>query len=224
MLHLACGQRGGVSMKNRSATTGALLGIAGGVAGLVAMHFAMKGARRLLGPAEGHDGRRETLSPFGDQRRKGESTDVATGRIVFTTLMRREPGGREKELMARAVHWGYGLALAAGYGALRGRRGHPMADLLGGTLFGVGLWGLGDELLVPLAGLGDKPTAVPMKAHARALAAHVGYGVATAASVQGLARLLEVLEERRRRGRGLLPSRRSGDLRERLAARFRHMT
>lgn len=212
-------------MKSRSAASGALLGIAGGVAGLVAMHFAMRGAQRLLGPsAEARDGRRETLSPFGDQRRKGETADVALGRIVFTTLMRREPGGREKALMARAVHWGQGLALAAGYGALRGRRGHPVADLLGGTLFGVGLWGIGDEILMPLAGLADRPTAVPVRAHAQALAAHVGYGAATAASVQGLSRLLDLLEERRRSGRGLWPSVRSGDLRERLAARFRDLT
>lgn len=206
-------------MDSRSAGTGALLGLAGGIAGVVAMRYVMKGSQRVLKP-DGVD-RRESMSILGEQRRRGEDPTQAAGRIMFTKTMRREPSGREKEVMGSAIHWGYGLAMAAGYGLLRGRERHPAADLAGGALFGVGLWGVGDELLIPLLGFGDKPTVVPLRIHAQSLATHVGYGVATAATVQGLRRLMETLEERRREGKRLVPSKKARDIRERLAARFR---
>lgn len=207
-------------MKSRSTGTGALLGIAGGVAGLVAMRYAMKGSQELLQVREGDRGRPDTVSFVKPRRRRGESPSTALGRAIFTTVMRHEPSRRQKETMGYAVHWGFGLALASGYGMLRGRDRHPLADLTGGALFGVGLWGVSDELLTPLLGYGDRPGAISMKQHAQALIGHVGYGVATATTVQGLGRLLDTLESRRSRGGRLLPSSRAKDVRERLAARF----
>src|SRR5437764_931818 len=87
----------------------------------------------------------------------------------------------------RKLSWaadiGSGLAVASLYGAIRGGRdrGIPRA-VLGGALFGAGLWLLGDELAVPLLGLSDKPTTYPVKSHLQSLAQHLGFGVATAAT------------------------------------------
>ncbi len=54
--------------------------------------------------------------------------------------------------------------------------------MLGGALFGAGLWLLGDELAVPLLGLSDRPTSYPVTSHLQSLAQHLGFGVATAAT------------------------------------------
>lgn len=205
-------------MNSGSRATGAMLGLAGGVAGVVAMEYVMKGTSRLFRVPSGGE-ERQTMSLIGERRRRGETATTALGRSLFTKVMRREPGGREKQLLGTAVHWGFGLAMAAGYGLSRGRSRHPAADLAGGALFGVGLWGLGDELLVPLLGYGDRPGAVPVKKHAQALVGHLGYGVVTATTVQGLRRLLATLEERRARGEPLVPSPDAREIRERLAAR-----
>jgi hypothetical protein len=55
-----------------------------------------------------------------------------------------------------------------------------------GAVFGVGLWLIGDELALPLLGLSDKPTAYHPTRHVQSLAAHLGYGVATAATTRAL--------------------------------------
>ncbi len=78
-----------------------------------------------------------------------------------------------------------GLTMAVGYGLVRAPRARGFY-VLGGAMFGVGLWALGDELAVPLLGLGEKPTEHPPSMHITTLAAHVGYGVATAATTRAL--------------------------------------
>ncbi len=195
-------------MSTQSRAVGALLGVGGGVVGLMAMQ-AIKGATQRALSTDAGAGRPEPPSFVRPRHRRGEDATEALGRLLFTRAAGREPGGREKELIGSAVHWGYGLAMAAGYGMLRGPRRRPMADLLGGALFGAGLWGLSDELAVPLLGLGDRPGAVPARTHAQALVGHLGYGVATAATIQGLCRVADGLNARRNHV----------SLRERLGAR-----
>ncbi len=204
-------------MPKHAKLTGALLGLAGGAAGVLAMQAMRSATQRALAVDAGA-GRPEAVSFAKTRHRRGEDATITVGRILFTKLWRREPGGREKEVLGHAVHWGYGLAMAAGYGMLRGPSRRPVADLAGGALFGIGLWGVSDELMVPLFGLGDRPGAVPARVHGQALAGHLAYGAATAAAIQGLARAIDLVQARRRRGRHVWPRRRSADLRERLAA------
>jgi uncharacterized membrane protein YagU involved in acid resistance len=55
-----------------------------------------------------------------------------------------------------------------------------------GALFGAALWLFGDEIAMPLLGLADKPTQYHPTRHLQSLAAHLGFGVATAATAQAL--------------------------------------
>ena len=68
------------------------------------------------------------------------------------------------------------------YGALREDAEFP--DLAGGIAFGAALWLFNDELLVPLLGLQDGPTAAPPVQHVNRLGAHLAYGSATALTTQ----------------------------------------
>jgi hypothetical protein len=117
----------------------------------------------------------------------------ALARIACEKLAGRPPDPRTKKLLAKGIHFVYGLGVAALYGAVRAggrlprrRARHTVRD---GLLLGAALWLVGDELAVPLLGLSDKPTSIPADRHARSLVAHVGFGVATAATT----RIAEIL-------------------------------
>lgn len=173
---------------------GALLGAAGGVVGLAAMGGVMRAATRLLaGNPQDNKERQQgpeehpSISLVGPQHEPDEASTAAVGRILYTRLAGHPPADATRARLSTGVHWSYGVLMAAGYGMLRA--GRPGFDVLGGLAFAVGLWAIGDELIVPLLGLSDAPQAYPARHHAQALAGHLAYGVATAATTQRLARV-----------------------------------
>lgn len=160
-----------------------------GVAGLVAMEL----ARRLTRPLVRARAPRPTdvflsersMSPLGPRHLPGEDATAALARHAYQRIAGRPPALPTKRRLSWAVHIGYGLLVAAIYGAVRG--GRPRDVLRDGIALGSGLWLLGDELAVPLLGLTDKPTTYHPTQHLQSLALHLGFGVATA----GTARYLE---------------------------------
>lgn len=147
---------------------GGLFGIAGGIVGMLAMKQAMTWLGRVIHPPREH-----------------ETASAAIARGLYTGATGREPDRATQERLTRVIHWGYGLLLAAGYGAIRGDR--PGSDLAGGLAFGAALWALADELAIPLLGLGPSPRATPPRVHAQWLAGQLAYGAATAAATHALA-------------------------------------
>lgn len=172
----------------------ALFGIAGGMAGLAAMRLYWRAATVLRGEdprgltAEGPPRALDEVSVVGRQHQEGESSTAAVGRKAYEEATGEEPDRAQKTWLSYGVHWSYGLLMAGGYGALRGRQ--DGLDVPGGLAFGTGLWLLGDELVVPLLGLAEGPTAYPAAQHAHRLGAHLAYGAATAAAAQVLHSLL----------------------------------
>jgi hypothetical protein len=172
---------------------GSLAGLAGGVAGLIAMRYVMKAAARFVpepkgrgfGSAPQHD-----VSVIGRHHREGEASTAAIGRMAYTRITGREPDDDTKARLSNGVHWIYGLGMAALYGALRAGRPAPMGrDLATGAAFGAVLWLLGDEVMVPLLGLAEGPKATPPMGHAQALAGHLGYGLVTGAGYGAVRRV-----------------------------------
>lgn len=189
-----------MSYNNANRWKGLVTGFLGAVAGLLAMRTYWQRVAPLL-----RDGHRDGDAPegdpypseldldsialFGKQYRDQESSTAALGRILYTRLTGSEPESEEtKTVLSYAVHWGYGLSQGGLYGALNRNAGFP--DIGGGLRTAVGLWLLGDELMVPLLGLQSGPTAASPAQHANRLGAHLFYGVATAATAQFLRRLL----------------------------------
>lgn len=164
------------------------VGLIGGAVGLVAMEL----AHRLIRPLVKQRASKptdvflteRTMSPLGPQYEPGESSTAALARIGYQKLAGRRPSPRTQQALSWAVHIGYGLAVAALYGAIRG--GRERASVRDGLAFGAALWLVGDELVVPLLGLADKPTAYSPSYHLQSLAAHVGFGVATAGTTRYL--------------------------------------
>lgn len=123
------------------------------------------------------------MSPFGPHHHADESATDAIGRIAYEKLFGRPPTDKMKNRLSWAVHIGYGVVVGAMFSALRPRP----SVLRDGALYGAGLWLFGDELMVPLLGLSDKPTAYHPLRHAHSFAQHIGYGVALAAATRAFA-------------------------------------
>lgn len=81
-------------------------------------------------------------------------------------------------------HKMFGVLGGLGYVAMRRR--FPKIGIGMGLLFGAAFFLVGDELLVPLAGLTPGPRAFPWKVHARGAASHVAYGVAAEAAARAI--------------------------------------
>jgi hypothetical protein len=166
------------------------LGLLGGAVGLIAMELIKRATAPLTrrAPERTDDPLTErSISPLGPQHQPGEGPTEAAGRIGYEKLAGRAPSPPAKTKLSAAVHIGYGLLVAGLYNALRGGRSRPVLRAIGeGAAYGAGLWLLGDELVVPLLGLSDKPTAYPRLKHLQSLAQHLGFGVATAATANAL--------------------------------------
>lgn len=169
-------------------------GLLAGAAGLFAMQLAHWVTRPLVRrraprPTDVFATER-AMSPWGLRHLPDETATAAVARIAYQRVAHRPPPAGLKSALAGAVHVGYGLVVAALYGALRtpgGRRGRtPRGAIASGAALGVGLWVVGDELVAPLLGLADKPTAYHPSQHAQGLIEHVAYGVAAATAARAL--------------------------------------
>jgi len=88
------------------------------------------------------------------------------------------------------VHYAYGTGIGAVYGGLAQK--HKTTTSGFGIAYGAAAWALGDEVAVPVLGLGKKPTETPVTQHFQLLAAHLVYGI----TLEGVRRLtLKALKE-----------------------------
>lgn len=169
-------------------------GLLAGAAGFLALQLAHWATRPLVRrraprPTDVFATER-VISPLGVQHLPDESATAALVRIAYRRIARRPPPDRLKPVLSWAVRAGYGLLVAALYGALRTpgrqRRHTTRGAVASGAALGVGLWLVGDELAMPLLGLADKPTAYHPTRHAQGLIERLAYGVATATTARAL--------------------------------------
>lgn len=81
----------------------------------------------------------------------------------------------EKEAAGTAVHYLFGVATGAGYGATA--EVIPGVTSGAGLAFGAFIWLTADEGVVPALGLSKSPTEYPLSIHAYALSSHLVYGL-----------------------------------------------
>lgn len=178
---------------------GFVLGLAGSVAGLMAMDAYWKYVAPQLTPEEngseggssnGQSHALDNVSLVGKYYREEESSTEALGRLIYESLTGYTPRSPEaKEVLSYLVHWGYGMFQGGMYGALRSQA--EGLDLKGGMLYGAGLWLVGDEMAVPALGLQGGPTTVSGVQHLHRLGAHLAYGMGTATATQILHRFFK---------------------------------
>jgi hypothetical protein len=139
-----------------------LFGAAAGALGTWAMNPTMSAIEKLQSPT---DRRREDDADYEEDAPTKAAREVA--RPLGVRLENPEAAGQ-------VVHWAYGTLWGVGYALIARRFGS--IPLLSGIVLGVGLWAIGDELLVPALRLAPKAKKFPVTTHVKSLGGHVAYG------------------------------------------------
>jgi hypothetical protein len=107
-----------------------------------------------------------------------EGGDDATERLANAVSVKafdHELTKREKAAAGTAFHYAMGATSGALYGAIAEIA--PGATAGAGLPFGVAVWIVADEALVPAAGLSKSPSEYPLSIHAYSFASHLVFGL-----------------------------------------------
>jgi hypothetical protein len=135
---------------------------------------ALDAAQRRSGHAPAWSGRSQDQVSGEPRPATVRTADAAA---VATVGRRLEPS--EQDAAGPLMHYGFGTAVGAVYGALAETR--PELTRLGGVPFGLGVWASADEMAVPAAGLSAAPWERPLRAHTYSMLSHAVYGLTTEA-------------------------------------------
>lgn len=156
-------------------------GIVAGIVGGLVASWAMERFQQTLARVS-----REMSGPStnGDRRPGTEPATYKTADALSEALTGVAVPRELKPAAGSVVHYAFGAAVGALYGAAAARR-RGIASWAG-LPFGAAVWLVADEIAVPLAGLSKGPTEYPLSTHASALAAHLVYG----ATIEAIRRLV----------------------------------
>lgn len=138
---------------------------AGAVGGLAASWIMPQFQIRLahaLGHSNPHEGQEEDAT-------------VKTAQKISLAALGHQLSPAQKKTAGPVVHYAYGTGIGAVYGGLAHK--YKAAKSGFGSAFGAGVWAAGEEIAVPLLGIGKKPTEIPVSQQFQSLAAHLVYGV-----------------------------------------------
>jgi putative membrane protein len=170
-------------MRKQQLWKGMVAGGAAGLAGAVAMsqfqNVWSKASQKL-----NSNGGTPPLRPAEEPE---DATVKAAGKI--SEIAGHKLSREEKKKAAPLVHYGFGAAMGALYGAIAevGPREVRRHDWLSGMGFASVLFAGADEIALPALGLSGSPARTPASSHIYALASHLIYG-ATVGSVRKLVR------------------------------------
>ena len=160
------------------------LGAAAGAVGGAAGAWAMVRFNHALGRTENgqrpQQHRRQSASPNDtDGTISDEPASIQVASIAAEAVTDARLDDREKQIGGSLVHYLFGAAVGAAYGAAGEYR--PSTTALSGLPFGTGVWIVADELGLPFVGLARTPTDYPAARHLAAFASHLVFGLATEA-------------------------------------------
>jgi Protein of unknown function (DUF1440) len=150
-----------------------LVNIAGGFAGGLAAAFAMEYFQRALGRLSPEVG---GVPGAGGQQYRQPQSEPPT----YQAAEMIAPSAPKREAAA-AIHYAFGGALGAIYGAVAAR--NPDITTGAGLPFGASVWLIADELGMPVVGLAKSPAEYPLEDHLTTFASHLLFG-ATAEAVR----------------------------------------
>lgn len=164
------------SSKQHQIAMGAAAGALAGFAASWAMNLLMGGVAAIAGRPPGDDPQQSKFQiarAVSDWQEQADPTGEAADQVV------RKVGGRgltqrQRDIARPVVHYAFGSAAGAAYGALA--ETFPKITIGKGIPFALSLWILGDEVANPLLGLTPPPNKIPLTAHAAQFVAHLVYG------------------------------------------------
>ena len=158
---------------------GTTINVIGGLIGGLVAAYAMEHFQRALGRISHDLG--GAPGGGGQQYRQPQSepsTYKAADAIARTATGAPVPP-HDKPAAGAAIHYAFGAAVGAIYGAAAART--PDVTAGGGVPFGATVWLIADEIGMPASGLAKPPSEYPLQDHATSLASHCIYGATTEA-------------------------------------------
>ena len=154
---------------------GMAAGAVGGLVGTWAMSEVQRLSTRAVDgdPPESAGGRHDARD--WQERSERQNSNELTAQAIAGYLVGRRLTQEELRLAAPLVHYLFGAAVGAIYGAYAE---HRRADV-SGAAFGTTVWLAADEIAMPLLGLSDSTARRPIEMHLQSLVAHLVYGAAT---------------------------------------------
>lgn len=132
-------------------------------------------------PDSKRDGRTQPPLPYSQQEWDSTSRSAA---MFARDVLGKKLTDSETRMGARIVHFTVGAAGGALYGTILGQR--VTNRVLAGTGFGLALWLVGEEVLMPALGINDPARSYSVAMHANSLGEHVAYGITTGLISTGL--------------------------------------
>jgi uncharacterized membrane protein YagU involved in acid resistance len=156
-------------------------GIAAGAVGGLVASFAMNQFQAAVSAVAESVARKERErkglpEPDKNQKSGGDDATVKAAKAISEEIFGHELAEDEKKWAGPLVHYGFGMALGACYGAYASAM--PVGSGAG-MKYGAAVWLGADEIAVPLVGLSGPPADTPLSGHVNALASHLVYGVVT---------------------------------------------
>jgi len=168
---------------------GAVAGALGGLAGSWAMvrfnHLLAPDTGTSDKPGDAHAHRRVDARPNDtDGSIPDEPGSIQAAEAIAEPALGRELTEREKDLGGSLVHYAFGAAAGALYGAAA--EIDRSTTRAAGIPYGIAVWLFADEIGMHAAGFASHPADYPASRHAAALASHIVFGL----SVETVRRLL----------------------------------
>jgi putative membrane protein len=167
--------------------TGIIIGAIGGLAGTSAMNEAQRAWTHAVDgeAAESAAGKHDARD--WQERSEGQNSNEIAAQVLANRIVGRPLNRSELAVAAPLIHYSFGAAMGALYGAYLGRRTQHGT----GIGFGLAVWLLADEIAMPLLGLSDSTLRRPFEQHLQSMAAHVVFGMTTEAARAALERQLD---------------------------------
>jgi putative membrane protein len=153
---------------------GMVAGALGGLAGTWAMSEAQRMWTHAVDgepPPESAAGKHDARD--WQERSEGQNSNEIAAQAVGGTVIGRPLHRDELAVGAALVHYSFGAAVGALYGAFVAR--HPQRA--SGVGFGLIVWLLADEIAMPLLGLSESTLRRPAEKRMQSIAAHIVFGV-----------------------------------------------
>jgi len=173
---------------NGSIWKGVVAGLAGGLVASWTMNQFQAAWMHLARNSEKPHGAQSMQPSEGSKGDEQENATVKAAEAISEGAFGHELQQSEKEPAGAAVHYAFGAATGALYGALA--EVAPQVTTVAGLPFGAAFWLLGDEVAVPLLGLSKGPAEYPLSTHAYALASHLVYGTTAELSRRAVRQIL----------------------------------
>ena len=165
-----------LSSSRRDIAMGAAAGALAGFAASWAMNLLMGSVAIAARKSPGEDPQQSKFR-IGRAASDWQESADPTGEVADQIVRRFRGRGlteRQRDIARPIVHYAFGSAAGAAYGALAETL--PQITIGKGIPFALSLWILGDEIANPLFGLTPPPNRIPLASHAAQFASHLVYG------------------------------------------------